>query len=373
MNNQIIGTIAAGLLAAVPAFAGLNPARPGLPAANAWAVTGIANNQSSAMCVDCHNANPLENRTAARYTTWQTSHNAFKGTHYVGLATNSGGGITAATPPLTPRVNSQYFMLGNWDGRTGQVSKYGTSDAPYTSYVTDGTLIRNATVDTGAGGSFDTREIICESCHSIVVNEAGGRNLLGGAVYLPANSTTGKVTGTTAVGTAFCEGCHGDMTRADAPANNEVDGSNHHVVNMVNAVTLPNQITDAKANNQLLWAPGRTATGPDRAMSTAPAYGTIEEQEIAYRILGSWVGGVAVKQAGGLFNCSDCHAFGHGGRTDTGARILRSGRTTEVGYNTGTGIDRLETMIVRNDTSGALTVFRNDAGYCNGCHGYVAK
>jgi hypothetical protein len=364
MNRWIMGTCVAAMLAAVPAMAGLNPADPGLPLADGF-VAATASNGGSSMCVDCHTANPLAARTyagAAKYA-WQTAHADFLGSHFVGLGTNSGGGITNAGAGLAPRTGGEYFQTAAWT-TSGGFSKY--MNAAGDSVIADNSLQANVAVV----GVANTDHITCESCHSIVVNVAGGRNLLGGgATDGSGTQVAGKIGGDN---TGICEECHGDMTVASG--NNSPDGNNHHVLSL--ATNAADIISDAKAAAGLLWTRAASATGTDgRSTNTDPAYAAGLMPEVGYQVRGtfngsSWQGGLAGKDTGGAFNCTDCHAVGHGGRTDTGARIFRSGLATEVGNNVNSGIFRLEDSIQLPVVGVSTTVWTNDKGYCEGCHVY---
>lgn len=135
------------------AWGGLNPASPGLPAAEAYGRT-YANNAASAMCVDCHSANPKPG-----------------GTHFVSHHDGAGVRLTG---------NLSYERLAPWDAHEKRYSKYAVPAPP----------------DPGAASVTGQQgQAICESCHNLRENVAGGNNLL-------------EVYRDTADPSTLCEGCH---------------------------------------------------------------------------------------------------------------------------------------------------------------------
>ncbi len=142
------------LVPGVDCAAGLNPASPGLPDAQAYGTT-YPGNRASAMCIDCHTANPKPSA----------------GTHFVVHDTGSG---VRTTQDLS------YEKLDAWSGGAAHLSKYAAPSPP----------------DAGAQSvTGQTGEIICESCHNLVHNADGGNNLL--ETYRESIDPS-----------ALCEGCH---------------------------------------------------------------------------------------------------------------------------------------------------------------------
>ncbi len=148
-RGWLIGAGVALWAAAAPA--GLNPADPGLPDAQAYG-TSYPGNAVSALCIDCHTATPVAG-----------------GSHFVDHYDGSGVKATA---------NTTWEKLDAWP--SGGLSKFGSAAPPDPA----------AQSQTGTAG-----ELICESCHNLVTNAAGGNNLLEG--YRPEADPS-----------ALCEGCH---------------------------------------------------------------------------------------------------------------------------------------------------------------------
>lgn len=410
-SKWILGSVAGALLATAPALAAINPATLNLPAADVWGGFGtgsIASNGASSMCVDCHTDNPLVQRVNAGFGTmlygWQTDETTHAGTHYVGAATNSGGGQTIAGV-VTARDQGQYFRLDAWSA-TGSGDAFGDGFDGYSKYAAaDGTTYGyNAAVgalaasvntvqvvDTGLA-TYQPLNLICESCHSITGGAVAGSNKLLGESGSP-DATTGKLS---TVQTGMCEGCHGDMTsqwtgtdtgNGNMGGNNQPERNNHHVLSFTlstNADLNANWISDQKAAwsgnvgigvateavNGLLWSRAASATGPDRTMSPRPSYTSGGQyNEIGYKVklpATDWDGGLAGVGATN-FNCTDCHAYGHGGWSETGARILRNGEgVDEAGRAGASGTTRLFDV-----APAAMTVYTNDQGFCEGCHEYT--
>jgi len=215
------------LLVASGAAAGLNPADPGLPPAQAYGTT-YPNNRASAMCVDCHTANPKSGG----------SHFV---SHWAGTAVRTTG-------------NLAYERLLAWPTGVDYLSKYALPAPPNPAAV-------SVTGQTG--------EVICESCHNLRRNMAGGNNLL--QAYRDSDDPA-----------ALCEGCH-PAQAAGLPA--------HHPLTV--------HITDPTPPAWLRYPPTAGSGVPD---------------------LGAW----------SRVSCTSCHA-GHGAQTATAARVLRRGSSAVTG------------------------------------------
>jgi hypothetical protein len=161
MKARLILKIAvvACVLPATTTFAGLNPANPGLPqvtSQEAFGASGgnpINNNNLSAMCIECHTNNPKPNA----------------GTHFI--AHFDGTGIRTTT-------DVSIIKLDAWT--SGALSKYGKKPVTLASQSVTG----------------ETGDMICESCHNLIKNVAGGNNLVDTYRADLADPTP------------LCEGCH---------------------------------------------------------------------------------------------------------------------------------------------------------------------
>ena len=168
----IIVLLACGLCS-MHAFAGLNPASPGLPAVdNIYGRNGIPNNNASSMCIACHRMVPV-----AAMTTHFVSH----------YSSNDSANRTTTTDGKNNKERT-----AAWTG-SGRSSKYAR--------------------DIGTNPSSDntqTGELICESCHNLVRNVVGGNNLLESS--LPADPRPIQPNTLTSATTTLCEGCHVSAT-----------------------------------------------------------------------------------------------------------------------------------------------------------------
>ncbi len=364
-TKQVLAVLCASFLAA-PALAGINPASPGLPVAdtsnnnNASTYTGFTapNNQASAMCVDCHTVQPKAG-----------------GSHYVNAtstagATNSGGSGIDATGAITPRDNGAYFKVSLWtaNGSTGAAtySKYrNTSDQ---SVVPDNTVAGVTTAVTDATlSNYADYDIICESCHNIVINDAGGNNLLEAQVDNEWEDTPVA---------DLCVGCHGFMYTdqvvqsasglanwGDARNANEVAGGtarkgnneyhwvkgaarpqNHHVMtgDVINAT---------QASLMVLWTDNDVVGYTSSPISNTQSGGTYPQRA-------TWLNGLTKPTGGGL-NCTNCHAPAHGQGASPAASILRNATYTQHGSNLG--------PIARISDRNAWKKI-DDLGFCGQCH-----
>jgi hypothetical protein len=198
------------------AFAGINPANPGLPNVDT-SLTGTDNNfyaslgtvpgqRGSVMCVACHTRNPAA-RTAYRSTkaNWN-----YVGSHFVTrdfTDTAKGGGYTDGTTPKNVRRTTNTYIADNvGQQNAGQMTvTNGWYGLPEFGRLTGGVIDNNYTsVTTNAG------QMICESCHNIVRN-IGPAKLLATA-FANGAATSGAGTDTKGTSTpVLCIGCHGRM------------------------------------------------------------------------------------------------------------------------------------------------------------------
>ena len=177
----LAGAIVA-LAGALPVSAGTGPGHLGLPVATAYG-NQYQNNEMSAMCVDCHTGNPSA-RTAEKAGPPLVNDPAFQGTHFTyraGKSTNNVYNVDVAWEKLdrwgTDNTNLNYSY---------GFSKYGSLGA--------GVSV------TGVAG-----EMICESCHNIVVNVPGSTPIPEGKGNKKLLAWDAEET-TTGI---LCEGCHG--------------------------------------------------------------------------------------------------------------------------------------------------------------------
>lgn len=352
-------------LSLATAEAGLNPADPGLAG-------GIAtyNPNLSRICTDCHTGVP--------------SAMAQNGTHFAYIVgssalTRSGGGWTDGNWGTAPRTNGAYFKASKWSTQ-GTWSKFGNR--------TDNTSRFTAVASDNAGmGTSDTTlsnyagyEIICESCHNMVHNVAGGNNLVApmtGAYTANTGATTQLTTWSDGGEATLCVGCHGfmytsntansaDARYGDTRNNNEVAGSglklnnhrhtisgtlyanNHHVMT-------GDVFNTTMATAGLLWR--------DVLVVPADASGTFDSGSSRGQMpqRAPWIndGGKIKAAATTNFTCVHCHAAPHTGDVTTGASILRD--TNAEGTNTGGAMARI-------GETGRTWMGFSDANYCNDCH-----
>jgi len=369
MNKKLIlSLLSVLLLAAAPALsvAGLNPARPGLAPA-VYAGKTLQNNAFSAMCVDCHSRVPVMG-------THNGSHFVSKGPDATGAdQTNSGGGWgTAGTNSQAGlRDNGQYFKVSAWS--SGAASKYGDL-ATDNSYSTISVGNHTGVVDNTAS-NYANKEIICESCHNILVNAAGGNNLLSTIVAQTDDSTA-----------SICVGCHGDMYDDDTPsassqgptgANATVNGTKYanarntnevgggkKGVNTIHVVEgkvydMNHHVTTGDVVNAAIVAVGQTwrdttVISADAILNPVSNSGTRGQMPQ----LATWQDGKTKPTT--AVSCLNCHTHGHGGNAYTAASILRdtSALKTAAPANP---TDRL------SDAGRGFFDF-NDTLYCNDCH-----
>ncbi|MBI5014215.1 MAG: hypothetical protein HZB55_01835 [Deltaproteobacteria bacterium] len=335
------------------ALGGLNPANPGLPTAvNVYGSTSVTKNGLSAMCVDCHTLSPKPNPRGDN--PWPGT----GGTHFV--VWNDGTGFRATRNAVA------YFRLTSWpdafEGSLHAYSKYGDTAAGMSKMISNATN-RAATQDT-VSGDYAAYEIICESCHNLIVNAAGGNNLLASyREYAAAGETVDDPA-------KLCEGCHREQAKG-TPAHHPLTGGVTHDV--------PNG-----------WTFTGDQVGPDPIQSTTHSLNAahalnppVTASEITYTTVPKGV------------SCSSCHRV-HGAETQTGARVLKRGSSAAplanvtgkqvnviyyanipepgdaVGqikrYNTGVpaGLDRQWDV----SQTGAKRLVSNADPVCDGCHSY---
>jgi len=366
--RKVSTIIASALLAAAPALAGINPASPGLPTADTTnnlgnsTYTGFTapNNASSSMCVDCHTVQPKAG-----------------GSHYVNAtatvgATNSGGSGIVGGVPGAGRDNGAYFKASIWTTNTtgGAVfSKYGNGATG--SVSTNNTVPGTKNSTQVAANALAGYDIICESCHNIVANEAGGNNLV---------DTQAGNEFWNAAEAEICIGCHGFMyttsaanagnaNYTDARNVNEVAGGNkdNNEVHWVKGTMAPQNhhvmtgdtINATVAGAMLLWtdnnvvhytAPTILNAGASETRGTLPQRATWQFP----------VGVNAVKPTAGQVTCTNCHTPAHGVDGSPAASILRNA-TYSAGIPGGLGpIARISDRMAWKKI--------DDLTYCTQCH-----
>lgn len=375
MKTAILSVLLIGV-APLYVLAGLNPAAPGLPTATYSASFKGVNNQFSSMCVDCHTRNPsggLDNG----------SHFVSRGPGVVAAvgdnnATHSGGGWPDDSQEGF-RENGAYFKVVNWTGSAAS-SKYGVigGDNASRSYTNAGnhTGVVNTTV-----ADYKNYEIICESCHNILKNVAGGNNLL----ETPPTQAQAE--------SLMCTGCHGHMYDLDAksgaagataPAGandtvntakyqayiNETDGSGRKTVNTIHTILgvkydMNHHVTTGDKVNDVLVGVGQawrdtTVIDPNAVIGSASSGATTRGQMPQT----DWVD-TKTKTSPNI-NCVNCHAIGHGGWRYTGASILRDTTVISGGVAPPTGVERLGEEKASGVTRSWLDF--DDTRYCNDCH-----
>ncbi len=346
------------------AYAGLNPQDPGLAGG-----TAVYNPNLSRICTDCHTNVPSAE-------TMRGSHFAY----YVGsgLTTRTGGGWTGSLNG--PRANGAYFKASMWGtGAWRAWSKYGNTTDNTNRYTATASDNAGMGVTTAIGTAYNSYQIICESCHSLVLNVAGGNNLVApmtGAYAANTGTATQVNPWSNGDEATLCVGCHGFMytTNAtntvarysDTRNNNEVAGSgkkdnnhfhyisgtqyaqNHHVMT-------GDAINSTMAGAGLLWR--------DVFVVPPDAAGTVDSGVVRGQMpqQASWVtdGGKAKASTTTYVNCVHCHSAPHTGDITTGASILRD--TNAGGTNTGGAMARI-------GEGGRTWMGMSDVNYCNDCH-----
>jgi len=251
------------------ATAGMNPVSLGFPRVTTVFGGAYDNNSYSAVCVACHTRNP-----GAR-----TPNAAGLGSHF----------IFGGTGLLTG--NTGVERLTAWS--TGGLSRYGKTGDNVNVVGTTG-------------------EMICESCHNMLLN-TGVNKLLAND-----NQTTDP--------SALCEGCHART------------GPGHHLMT------------------------GETGTIPPiHALSTADGIFVrnppLAGSEITY----------PPSPPNAAINCRSCHKP-HDAQTQTGARILKRGyRTGDNAAVQGDGVNGME-RTTENSINPGTPIVKDFEPLCNACH-----
>ena len=373
----IAGVAFVGATAAV-SFAGMNPASPGLPIVAAYGTT-VANNQMSSMCVACH--------SGAVYGAGMASHFVFTDS---AKPTHSGGGWTnldynkATTAGTALREGGQYFHLTAWT-TAGIWSKYGNFANKVSETAAPANTPGFESTTKVAASALYTDEIICESCHNIVKNVAGGNNL----VEKPGDATTptGALAFTDSKVATLCVGCHGWLYDSNVvnAENNGPNGNFDNVWNMVgetgttvknsNAAEFKNDGVKHNVNHHVMSGDNRSATQATAMLNWSPTtqfdstqahrMSTAERLGNTYglKASASWGAGFRPATTATNFSCLSCHTVAHGGALSTGASILR-------GTANGAAVSSLERI-----SDGARSWKDQDANvgagvgtWCQNCH-----
>lgn len=376
----VLSACSMALLASAPfdLMAGLNRNAPGLPVATYNSVL-VGNNGFSSMCVDCHGRNPVSGAT--------TYGSHFVATGPAAASTNSGGGWdntgVGGMNAAGKRANGAYFKINRWP--SGGYSKYGdtTTDNSYSTNI-----IGNYTgivVDNTTASTYATREIICESCHNILINAAGGNNLLAAPV---AQNVAAAEDPAAAVIPNLCVGCHGDMYQSNA-ANNTIGGTH---ATKYNSVRNANEVSGGRKGvnsvhyiNGVLYAMNHHVTTGDSVDNTTVGVGltwrdtlSIDPSALLVPVsnatgrgqmpqLGTWLDGKSKPPT--AIDCLNCHTHGHNGSQYTAASILRDTSALLAAVPTEAAADKGLSRIGEN-TRKWLEL--NDFNYCNDCHTLAA-
>lgn len=378
---------------AATAFAGVNPLDPGLP--QNWTTTtyttnfvvgdasgalpaedlgrlNTLNSFASAFCVECHTRNPSALIPApSMNSTYDPS--ADLGSHAVAdvvAETNTGGGFAGGstvdntgTAQTMPRIAGEYEKTTTWapNGQTGYgLSKYG-----------DPTPTHTRDSQTTAG------DMICESCHNVLVNNGNQLTLL----TYEDDGASGAL-----VGDAICVGCHtaGETNAADVIGTysdfhnndnlsafligNPAGMKRHHVLDGDTLATAEyDPDTDPDTNDSLMWAPSYTRELSGGLVAAGAAF------DFGKGVSSSGQGALSTPLAAGdiatgtSLQCVSCHRP-HNAVTTAGAFILRTGDGTAFPGAAGavptTGLER------QSDTGSHATakVYGEYRALCNGCH-----
>lgn len=388
-TKTAIGVALAVLLAGA-AYAGINPANPGLPALdlslsqdnNFFGIndTSVAGNQGSVMCVKCHTRNPGA-RTQIGYT---GSGQNWRGSHFVTLNyndTSEGGGYDDGT------------NTGKNVSRTNRAANRFYTAANATAWAANPEYGVLASADNVGVNSTDPNavaaQMICESCHNIVRNVGANKLLARGS----ANDNA-----------LLCVGCHGDMDPVISaewmyhPADNAAwTGTAHHRNSHSTdadtyyygaaadlAQTAYDMIALQRAywtgNNQMwsvnygiLASGGRTigaTTGWTQERMNQGGYDNVNTVNTVTGLGVSPAGNLTGMGAGVLI-CTNCHRA-HNATSSTGATILLRGTdtTTQMGdiaeqlsnANAYLGLQRMQ------DKGGRLGAFNSLNPLCLACH-----
>ena len=348
-----------------PAPGAINPASPGLPAADAYGEEGIPNNGASAMCVECHTENPVPG----------------SGTHFVlnSLAgelrtTHSGGGWPEAAWGI--REAGEFFKITPWieeEWGTGGFSRYGDTET-WESVVYAGgepVIAAEACRLEQSPSAMAGLEIICESCHSLRMNVEGRYNLLAKVTSSPTPDDT--VEGGHA---PLCVGCHGFLYQDDGGVANSINSNWNDPRNFSLAAGR------RRGNNEVHYIRGKpyprnhhVMTGDAIDVPLARAGLLLRDVDVLSPdlvnrpIRTDWRKGTMPIRPQPLppivlpsdpynIHCVTCHAPGHGGEPSMGAAILRGENLN--GRDIGYGIDRI--------ADGKEWGRYSDSRFCGCCH-----
>lgn len=366
-------------LCAGMAQAGLNPDNPGLAVSNG----------SSAMCINCHSVAPGDSGAH-----WG-SHFVYNPADSPARPTNSGGGSVTAGGLNAVRDAGQYFKTTRWTAQTGSTSfsKYGRStDNASVSAANDNATYGGAVFLAASAAGYQGYEIICESCHNIVRNVAGGNNLVAPMTAMTATQQTQVAPWTGSDEAPLCVGCHGFMYITDATnntgtnyadlRNNSEWGSvrkenNHfHRINAI-AYNQNHHVMSGDPANAALAGAGRLwrdvlSIPSDGAFASVDV--TAARGQMPQRATWSTDGG-KVKNGAANFNCLHCHSQPHSGLNGTAASILRD--TTAGGVAIAdTRPAGLQHTYRIGEGAGAdqrTWMGLSDVNYCNDCHTLAVK
>ncbi|NOY46602.1 MAG: hypothetical protein GXP50_14300 [Deltaproteobacteria bacterium] len=359
--RALLGLLGAGAVA----HAAINPADPGLPAAEAYGERGIPNNGASAMCVECHTENPTPG----------------KGTHFVLNAltgslrtTHSGGGWPEAAWGV--RDSGEFFKISPWledEWGNGGSSKYGDSDTWESVVYTGGdpVIAAEACRPEANPAAMGSLELICESCHNLRANVEGRYNLLAKVTSSPVPDDT--VEGGHA---PLCVGCHGFLYQDDGGEANSLHSNwndprnfslaagrrrgnnekhyiggkpyprNHHVMTG-DAIDIPLAEAGLLLRDVAVLSPDLVS----KPIRTDWRKGTMPIRPVA-------LAPITLPSDPSNLHCVTCHAPAHGGEPSMGAAILRG--VDLQGKDSGFGIDR----IFDGKEWGRYADYR----FCGNCH-----
>ncbi len=375
----ILALASASLIGAVAinSMAGLNPASPGIPSVTISGYGGgaaLPNNQMSAMCVACH--------TRMVFGASAGSHFVFDDAHQ----TNSGGGWTSADYSKTgiPRDAGEYFHVTRWAGNDNNFSKYGDlTNKRSATAATAGRVGYELAVTGATNANLATYEIICESCHNIVKNVAGGNNLLdvpGDAIGSSNQYAESKVA-------TLCVGCHGWLYDSNAANDNNSMANGAYwdnTWNLVfeatgaakknsNAAEFKNDGVKHNINHHVMTGDKRdsfiaaaminwTPTAQFDSVQTHTMDTTVRPATSGYVLKASWTAPFYRSSVSTNFSCYGCHMQGHGGAVSTGASILRG----SASGNATSGIDRINDGRGWKDQDAKISA--GAATWCQNCH-----
>jgi hypothetical protein len=401
MKRSTIVLAGALSLTAGAAFAALGP-QWGLPqnwsmtAATGYGTqTGVNGNPASAMCVECHTVNPSDRilQVSQGGSVLIDRTNVNWGTHAVmnvqaGAAnapwgvTNSGGGFTGGFGGAA-RDGGQYYRGGVWTSLA--TSKYQGTPAALTTVL-----------EGGAGFATATSDLICESCHNIVINTAtaADNDLLVGTYDDNVND-------------GICTGCH---AQNELPAGRAAFHGNDNLPAFAGTATrkrhhamtgdlLRNGVGyyGSQGADSLMWAPSASdrlltawCTTPYATLTAPAPLDLTTGVAIAFRDACNVAGqgtraytavaalGDITPTAANAVNCSNCHRP-HNAKSGTGAFILRMGDTSKGNFVGNPGALKFAGLTATSrfyglrrqvdvDPSYAAKVYQEYRPLCAGCH-----